>query len=162
MFFTIARQKVATVSGIEGDRGGFGDRLPAGTAAQMGGERPLNLSRGRLRLRLESNQPQQDAWGAEPTLGTTGGNERIDQRVAHRGRQTRQGGDRPTGDPGRGCHTRDAGVAVHEHRAASALTLRRAAVLDGADGEALAENRQERFALRDLDLDGRAVEGEVQ
>ena len=59
-----------------------------------------------------------------------------------------------------GRHAGDAGVAVDEDRAAAALALGRAAVLDRRDPEPLAQDRQERFAVGDLELDGLAVEGE--
>ena len=74
--------------------------------------------------------------------------------------QTGERGDRPARDPRRGRHAGDARVAVDEHRAAAALPLRRAAVLDRRDPEPLAQDRQERFAVGDVELDGLAVEGE--
>ncbi len=69
---------------------------------------------------------------------------------------------RAAGDPGGRGHARDAGVAVDEDGAAAALTLRRAAVLDGRDRAALAQDREQRLAVGDVDLDGRAVEGESE
>jgi hypothetical protein len=40
------------------------------------------------------------------------------------------------------------------------LALGRTAVLDGGDDETLAQDRQERLTIGDVDLDGRAVEDE--
>ena len=64
------------------------------------------------------------------------------------------GGDRPTGDPADRRHARDPRRAVDQHRAAPALALRAAAVLDRADPELVAQRAEQRTArVADLDLD---------
>ncbi len=68
--------------------------------------------------------------------------------------------DGPSRDPLHRCDAGDPGCAVDEHRAASALTLRRTAVLHREDAEPLAEHRQERLAGRHRDVDRRPVTGE--
>ncbi len=73
-----------------------------------------------------------------------------------------QARDRPPCDPGGRGHTRDPGMTVDEHGAASALALRRAAVLDRGDADALAQYREQRLVVVDLDLDLVAVEGELE
>ena len=61
-----------------------------------------------------------------------------------------------------GCDARDARLAVDEHRATTALTLRRAPVLGRHDTEPFAQHVQQRFAALDVgvDRDRRAVEHE--
>ena len=75
--------------------------------------------------------------------------------------ETVDGRHRAAGDARRGRDARDAWFAVDEHRAAAALTLRRAPVLRRDDAEALAQHREQRLAGRGVDLDLLAVAREL-
>ena len=73
---------------------------------------------------------------------------RRGEAVADSGIETVDGRDRAAVDARDRGDARDVWLAVDQHRAAAALTLRRAAVLHREHTEALAEHREERLAGR--------------
>ncbi len=136
------------------------DRLPAGAAAQVRGERAVEVDPGGTALRTQPRRAHEDARRAESALRAAGVGEACRQSGAFGRLETLDGGHHPPGDADRRRDARDAGIAVDEHGAASALPLRRAAVLRRHDAEALAQDREERFPANAVDLDGCAVAGE--
>ena len=77
--------------------------------------------------------------------------ERGGPAVAQLLRRSLEGGDLASGDAADGRDAGDAGRAVDPHGAAPALTLRAAAVLDGAAAELLAQCVQEADPVLDRD-----------
>ena len=92
---------------------------------------------------FERGQPEDDAGRAEAALAGPVLDERGGPALAQLLRRSLEGGDLTPGDAADGRHAGDAGRPVDPHRAASALTLRAAAVLDGAAAEFLAQRVQE-------------------
>src|SRR5205085_1156465 len=92
-------------------------------------ERPLDLVDvvGLGARRLERVEAHDDARRAEAALTRTARAERVGPPV--RAREAVDGRDRAPRDPLDGRHTRDARCAVDQHRAATTLALRAAAVL---------------------------------
>ena len=110
------------------DSDGLDDRLPAGAAAEVGGQRPVHGRRRRARASGVSaatritmpgvQNPHCDAPAAANAAAHAVG---VGQAVERR--------DVAPGDAGERRHARDAGLAVDPDRAAAALALGAAAVL---------------------------------
>ena len=120
----------------------------------MGRERAVEVDASCLAPRPQRRGPHDDARGAEAALRAAGRAQAVDERVAHRGIEALDRGDRSARDPRDRRDARDPRLAVDEHRAAPALSLRRAPVLRRDDPEPLAQHREQRLAGRDLDVDG--------
>ena len=117
----------------------FEDRLPASAPAEVsvqGPGRPVSVrDPGVVRPGSQPGKTDHDARGAEPTLAPSGGTERLGPRRADLRVQTVEGGDCPSTDPAGRGYARDPGLAVDQHRAATALALRAAPVLDRPDAD---------------------------
>ena len=137
------------------------DGLPAGAAAQVRGEGAVEVDPAGLALRRGRGQSHHDPRRAEPALRTTGRDEARREIVAHRGLETLDRQHRPARDARHGRDARDARLAVDQHRATPALTLRCAPVLGRDHTEPLAQHREQRLAGRHLDLDLVAVAREL-
>jgi hypothetical protein len=93
-------------------------------------------------------------------LAGSGGEEGADPASFEVGAQPLNGDDRSTGDPTYRGDTRHAGRTIHPDRAAPALALGAAAILDRVDGELVAENvEQGRPVVSDLDVGAVDPEG---
>ena len=126
-----SRSRRARPAGSVGDVPGIEDRAPAGAPAEVG-EKALLHRRVIVRRVPFARSPssrqmmpgvQKPHWLAP-----------VAQKAsAHRARSSSgepvDGRDRPPRDPAHGGHARDPGLAVHQHGAATALTLRAAPVL---------------------------------
>ena len=125
------------------------DGLPAGAAAQMGGQSPRRgipvVVVGTLGL--QTCEPADDPGRAEAALAAARGREGSGPAVTHFGVEPFEGGDGPPGHPPGGRHARNSGLAVHQHRAAAALALRAAPVLHRAHPELLPQHVQQRQLL---------------
>ena len=116
----------------------------------------LTLEAGALLVDLGLG-PHHDAGDAVTALQTAAGGEGVGVRVALFGREALEGGHRTALDLGHGVGARDLDLAVDHHRAAAALTRRRAAVLGRGDVELLAE-RSEQMGMVGADADLPPVE----
>ena len=140
---------------------GLDDGLPARAPAQVGPQGRLDVAarrRPRRARRLERGQAHHDARRAEAALAGPVCDEGGGPAVAQLGRRSLEGGDLTSRDAADRRDAGDAGRAVDPHRAAPALALRAAAVLDGAAAELLAQRVEEADPV--LDRDGVAVEDE--
>ena len=104
-------------------------------------------------------QADHDPRRAEAALARSRREERVRPRRPLRRVETGEGGDRPSRNAPGGRDAGDARLAVDEHRAAAALTLRTAAVLGGAEAEPVAEDLEQRTAVVG-DVDGTTVDDE--
>ena len=126
---------------------------PTRAAAQVRGERAIEIADARRR-EARMTMPGR----AEPALRSAGRDERG--RRADRASTASRPSTVVTDAARDACDrrdARDAGLAVDEHRATPALTLRRAPVLDREDAEPLAQHEQQRLAGRRVDDDRAAV-----
>ena len=139
------------------------DRLPAGAAAQVGPQCALDVAprRRRRAAGLQRGQAQHDARGAEPALAGPGGDEgrRPSVPVAPAGRPSSVVTS-PAGDPAQRGDAGHAGQPVDPHRAAAALALGAAAVLDRTAAQLLAQRVEQRDAVGDGDLASVQDEGD--
>jgi hypothetical protein len=108
-----------------------------------------SLGGGPVGVRILATQPLQphdDPGRAEPALTGALGHERVAPHVAARGFETLERRHAAAGDPAGRRDTRDSRCAVDQHRAATALALRTATVLGGADPQVLAQQVEQRDA----------------
>ena len=127
------------------------DWEPAGAAAQMSGQRAIDVPHAPAR------EAHDDSWRAEATLRAAGRDEGSRERVPKIARQAFDRRHCPTHDPRHRRYAGDAGLAVDEHCAASALTLRSATVLGRGDPEPFPQHVQERLTRFGFDGNGDAV-----
>ena len=134
---------------------GVDDGPPSGAPAQVGGEGTVHgVDR---RAVLHRRDAHDDPRRAEPALRRAARHERLGP--CHRVGEPIDRRDVPPGDAPDGCHARNAWLAVDEHGAAPALSLRAAPILGRARAEAVAQNLEEGdVSVRDLD--GTTVEAE--
>ena len=136
---------------------GLDDRLEAGAPTEVCGERGADDTVVDPVLSPECGEPDDDARRAEAALGGRRGVERVHE-------WSRTAASRPlerrhvaSGDPEHRRHARDPRLAVHEHRAAAALALRGAPVLDVEATELVAKRVEKRSVAWDGDGAGRSV-----
>ena len=145
----VARFQVRRAGRVaESQRGGRGlhDGLPSGATAQVGAERPLDVPACRERPGIasaEGGEPHDDARRAEAALARPGCHEGRRPAVADRRRCTLERDDGAAGDATDRCDAGNAREPVDPDGAASALSLRTAAVLDGRAAELLAQRIEE-------------------
>ena len=108
---------------------------------------------------LEGSQPHEDPRGAEAALARSGGEEGADPAGFEIGLQALDGGDSSTGDPTDRGDARHAGGAVHPDRAAPALALGTASVLDRTAPQLFPERVKKGRPVVVVDHDGGAIEG---
>ena len=139
------------------DRDGLADPLRL-----LGAPQERNRARPRPRLParfVEHGQTHQDPGRTEPTLACAVSDERVGPPGALWPGQAFERRDRSPGDP---SNRRDAGdprVTVHPDRAAPALALRAASVLQGATPQLVAQRVEQRDPV--VDDDRIAVEDEI-
>ncbi len=108
---------------------------------------------------LEGSQPHENPRGAEAALARSGREEGADPAGFEIGLQALDGGDSSTGDPTDGGDARHAGGAVHPDRAAPALALGTASVLDRTAPQLFPERVKKGRPVVVVDHDGGAIEG---
>ena len=104
-------------------------------------------------LGFEAGKTHDDSGRAEPALAGTGRAEGIGPACSVGLVEAFEGGDSATPRPADRGHAGDSGLAVDEHRAASALSLRAAPVLGGTLAQVIAERAEQcRPVVGNLDL----------
>jgi hypothetical protein len=136
---------------------GLVDGLPAGAAAEVGSERPIEVDPRATTLRSQRCGAHDDPGGAEATLRSAVIDEAGRDRFAFGSVETFDRSDHSSGHPGYRGHTGDPRVSVDEHGAAPALPLWRATVLRRNDAHALSEHGEQRLARKRIDHDRFAV-----
>ncbi len=116
--------------------GGLFDAVPPGATAEVGEEGAVDLIVGHRPG--ECGQSHHDPRRAESALAAAGPDQRIGPRRPRLGGQALEGRHAPTVQPADRGHAGDPGGAVHPDRAAAALALWTAAVLDRPQPELLA------------------------
>ena len=142
------------VARAESVTGRLDDRLPAGAAAQVGAQRRLDVPPRRRACTaglVERGEAHHDARRAKAALARAVGDEGGGPAVALLGREPLEGGHASAGDAADGRDARHPGQAVDPHRAAPALALWAAAVLDRAAAELLAQRVEKRDPVGDDD-----------
>ncbi len=157
----LGRSRVVRTSYPERGTTGFHDGLPPRTAAEMGQQRRLDRGPGERAVPvLERGQPHEDAGCAEAALAGTRREEGVHPTGLELGAQSLDGGDRSTSettDRGDACHTCG---TIHPDRAAPALTLGTAPVLDRTAPQLLPERVKKRGPMAVVDLHGGPVKEE--
>ena len=117
----------------------------AGAAAEVGAEVGRHLLAGEVGALLVDLGlgPHHDAGDAEPALQPAARGEGVGEGLALGLVDTFERDDRLPGDLVEVVLARHDGLAVDQHRAAPALTRRRAAVLGRGDVEFLAQRREQ-------------------
>ena len=131
---------------VEDRQGGLFDSGPTGAPAQVGQQGPVDPP-GRVRTRAEGGQPHDDAGGAEAALAAPGGHQRGGPPFGQIGGETVESGDLAALEPADRGDAGDPGRAVHPDRAAAALPLGAAPVLDRAETELVAQDVEERRSV---------------
>ena len=115
---------------------------------------------GVVRPGPQPGEADHDARSAKPALAPSGRTERLGPRRADLGVQTVEGGHRPSVDPAGRGYARDSGLVVDQHRAATALALGAAPILDRPDADPVPKDVEQRSTVvGNLDVD--TVDGEV-
>ena len=171
----VGQPGVVVVAGGEEPR--IHDRLPSRAAAQVGSQCSFHgcgvvcheaivgvagLQRGGLRALVGADQSHHYPRGAKAALAGATGGKRCQPAVTDRVVEAVEGGDRPTGDTARRGHTRHPGGTVNQNRAAPALALGAAAVLDRGDPDLTSQHVEQGCAgIVDVDFDLLTVNGEL-
>jgi hypothetical protein len=145
--------------------------LPARAATEMGAQSRFDFSAdlgGRIgptppavagRICVEHGETHQDAGRTETTLAGAVGHERVGPSGALLLGQPFERRDRPPGDASNGRDARDPRLTVDPDRAAPALALGAAPVLQGATPQFVAQRVEHRHPV--VDDDGITVEDEI-
>jgi hypothetical protein len=117
---------------------------PARTAAQMSEQAPLGRPRRQRATGSEGLQPHDDAGRAEAALAGPRFDKGVRPSLPLLGWKTVKGRHRSASDPSGRRDARDPGLTVDQQRAAPALALGAAAVLDRAKAEAITQYLKQR------------------